>query len=166
MKLTFEQTQDDVFDLSKHSFKNNKLLKIYGVILIIIIILNSIDLSPDGKGFNIANFLPSLIALLLVGVITYFIFKYILKKRFQNVGDQQIMVGKREITLTEEGVHVWTPISETNYQWSAITKLEDSPQNYFLYLGKSQAILVSKSAFENQAQIAEFEKLINSKIDL
>ncbi len=161
MKLTFEQTQADVFDLSKHSLKNNRMIKILIVVLLLFFLVTSINFT---SGFSMRDLLSGLLPLVLIGIIWYFLIKYILKKRFQNTGDQQIMTGKREITLTEEGVHVWAPVSETNYQWSAITKLEESTKNYFLFLGKSQAVLVSKSAFKDQAQMAEFETLVSSKI--
>ena len=115
-------------------------------------------------GFQVDIILSWIIPIIFIAVIWYVIIKVFLKKRFQKPGDKEMLTGKREIELSESGIKVWTPISESVFQWAAVTKLEQSTKNYFLYLGQAQAVIISKSAFENEIQKKEFEEYVFSKI--
>ena len=163
MKITFDQTAEDIKDLSRHSLKSNNFLKIFGIIMLVILLFSAFDFFSD-EGFNMATILSWVIPLILIVVIWVVIFRVFLKKRLQNSGNQKMMFGRREIELLEDKITVTTPVAETTYQWAAVTKLGETAKNYFLYLGNAQAIIISKSAFENEQEIAAFEQLVTAKI--
>lgn len=163
MKLVFEQTGDDLIDLSKNSLTHNRSVKIYAVVFGGVLLIYGFSKFSE-EGFELKSLLTWVIPMVVIGVIWYFLFKYFLKKRFQDPGNTQMMTGRREIELTEDVIKVWTPVAETVYQWAAVTKMTESATNYFLYLGKAQAIIVSKNAFQDTDEQAAFEQLVAAKV--
>lgn len=163
MKLVFEQTGDDLIDLSKDSLVKNRSVKIYAIVLGVVLLLYGYG-EISKEDFQLEILLIWAITIGVIGVIWVFLFKYFLKKRFQEPGNSHMMIGRREIELTEDVIKVWTPVAETVYQWAAVTKMTESATNYFLYLGKAQAIIVSKSAFQDADEQAAFEQLVATKV--
>lgn len=163
MKLVFEQTEDDLIDLSKDSLVKNRSVKIYAIVLgVVLLIYGYGEISKED--FELESLLIWVITIVVIGVIWVFLFKYFLKKRFQEPENSHMMIGRREIELTEDLIKVWTPVAETVYQWAAVTKMSQSATNYFLYLGKAQALIVSKKAFQDADQQATFEQLVATKV--
>ena len=163
MKLVFEQTGDDLVDLSKNNLTNNRSVKIYAVVFCVVLLIYGYGKFSE-EGFQLESLLTWGIPIVVIGVIWVFLFKYFLKKRFQDPGNTQMMTGRREIELTEDTIKVWTPVAESVYQWAAVTKMSQSATNYFLYLGKAQAIIVSKNAFQDADEQAAFEQLVATKV--
>jgi len=163
MHLTFIQTTDDLLDLNKHSLKNNRGFKIVMIVVAVVVLLQII-LSISAERKNWEALISWLLPMLMIIGAWYVIFRWIIKRRFSNQENRALLTGPREIELNEKEIKVWTPQSETKYQWSAITKLEESNQNYFLFMGNMQAILISKTAFENVDQKNEFLAIVNGRI--
>ncbi len=160
MKLTFEQTTQDVWDFTKHNLTRHRWLRLM-VIFIIAMGLLSVVFSFQGNQSE--SLLSTILPLVLIVVIWFFILRLI-KRRMETGKGKDLFTGKRELELLDTGIRIWTPVSETVYQWSVISGLEQSTNNYFMYMGKNQAIIVPKSAFKNEAEKAAFEQLVNSKI--
>lgn len=164
MKLTFNQTIDDVVDMSKHNMKSKRSLLIGGVMFLLIIGYIAIGTSTyDGVDFK-AAILSALLPILFMIIFWLVFIKFFMKKSILWFGNKDLMVGERIIGILEDKVTVWTPQSEGSYQWETIKELKQSGKNYFLFISKVQAILISKRAFDNESQQMEFEQLVNSKI--
>ena len=82
MKLTFEQTADDLLDLSKNSLTKNRTLKIFGIVFGVIMLLNAI-LYFSQKGLQLKSILSWIIPIVLIAIIWFFLFKFFLKKKDQ-----------------------------------------------------------------------------------
>ena len=162
MKLTFEQKTEDIMDLSRNSLKQNKLLKFYGVIILAVILINGFVFFSRGD-LQLDSILSWIVPIVIIIIIWYFAIKIFLRKRLENEGNKQMLTGKRKIDLNDKQIKVWTPQAETIYQWSAISKVSESEKNYFLYLGRAQAIIVSKSAFNGQVEEQSFLDLLRGK---
>jgi len=88
----------------------------------------------------------------------------IIRKRLSQGKNKDLMFGNRVIEFKDDSLLYKTNQSETTYQWSAFSKLHSSELSYLLYLGTDQAIIIPKSAFENENQRLDFEKMIREKI--
>lgn len=163
MKITFEQTTEDLLDLSKNNIQSNRLLKILVAVLIGLLLINMTiqSLSPD---FQWEKFLSFFIPAILIMTLFFFLFRFFVRKQISHEDNQKLLVGMREIEFLDEEIHVKTPHSETTYQWSAVTRLSESEKNFFLYMGRSIALIVPKRAFEDDLDRGKFEALIRSKI--
>ena len=161
MKVIFEQTVEDIQDLSKNSLFSNRIVKIGAIVFGVVILFNIIgSFAVDVSIGDVIQFLIPVIV--LVGLWVFF-FKFFQKKMILRSGNKEMMIGSREIDFEEDGISLKTPVTESTFKWEAITKLKQSDKNYFLYLGTAQAIIVPKRAFEDDFERNEFEQLITRR---
>lgn len=165
MHLSFQQSPSDLTDLTFHSLKQNPWIKVFVTIFILGIGFNLYNL-VNKEDFQAAQVLSWLIPVVLIIIIWAFIIKIVNKRRFENPANKDVLIGQRDIELLEDEIRVKTPIADTTYQWSAITKLGQSKKNYFMFLGNTRAIIISKTAFQNDMEQQAFERLVSKKIDL
>ena len=160
MKFTYEQTTDQLIDLSKHSLMQNKWLKITLAILALVIILNLFLAIINNQWESLYSWLLPLAIIGVIWSITYFF----IKKRMQNPKGEHLITGQREIEFLEDKIILKTPVSDASFLWKAVSKLETSDKNYFIYLGKRRAIVLPKSAIANEEEKFQFEQLLYRKI--
>jgi len=122
MKLEFEQKMEDIIDLSRDSLKSNNSIKYMGIIFLILILVN-VAAGSMKDGINFESLLSWFIPIIIIGLIWYFIMKFVMKRKLNDPGNKKMMLGKRVIELLDEELLVETPIAKTTYKWSAITKL-------------------------------------------
>lgn len=160
MKLVFEQTPEHFKSLQKNSLANFAFLK-YALVGGIIMIITNIVLSSSKIGIPNALIIWLIIIFITIG-LSYFMMRYLITRSLSKNRDQ--FLGTREMDISDEKIFYKTPHSESNMLWSGFSKMEESSICYFLYMGTQQAVIIPKSAFENNAQKSEFEKLAKSKI--
>ncbi len=68
MKITFEQTADDIFDLSKISLRNNRVFKKLGIIIGSLVIINAFFIFSK-ENFRIESVLSWTIPMVMIVVI-------------------------------------------------------------------------------------------------
>ena len=159
MKLTFEQTTDDLWDFSKHAFSKNNGVKIFGIAILFIVIFNSFD-----DGVSIKNLLTLLMVVALFLFFTFIILRIIRKNILNDEKNKKALRGERDVHILDDKIIVQTQSSRTEYEWEDIIKLSQSNLNYFLFIGAMQAIVISKSAFKNSDEQKKFEEIIASNI--
>ena len=95
MKIVFEQTVEDIQDLSKNSLFSNRIVKIGGIIFGVVILFNIIgSLTMDISMSDVIQFLIPVIV--FVGLWVFF-FKYFQKRMIMRSGNKEMMIGSREI---------------------------------------------------------------------
>ena len=163
MKITFDQTTEDIMDLSRDSSRKNKLkFVIWGVVIVVLLTNFLPDLLKND--FSPETYIPFIIGSAIGGIIWLVISRGIKGKVLFFFGDKARMTGPREVELTEDELRIWTPDSATAYKWSAVSTLRKSEKSYFLYIGRAQAIIIPKRTFENEMEESEFLDFIESKI--
>lgn len=163
MKFEFEQTTDDILDLSKNSLRSSKLIKfvILGLLLFVLVSLVKI-LLQGGAGLSVL--LSWFYPIVLFSVLWFFIFKYLLKKRLTDAGSKSTLLGRQIIELGIDEIRIENSASKTILQWAAISTLGESKKSYFLHLSKAQALIFPKRAFDSADAEDEFKKLVNEKL--
>ena len=75
-------------------------------------------------------------------------------------------IGPRELDVTEENIYYKTNEFTGTFNWSGLTDFKESKLCYFLHIGRIQAIVIPKSAFESKEQEEEFATLVNKKLNI
>lgn len=162
MKIEFIQTEEHIMDFQKAHFA--KIFWLKGLIIfVVVMMLINLFFPLILNGFSWDRFLPSFIPLIVIGLVWWFTLK-IIRKRLSQGKNKDLMIGNRIVEFKGDSVFYKTNISETTYQWDAFSKTHVSKLSYLLYLGSNQAIIIPKSAFENENQKLGFEKMIKEKI--
>ena len=163
MKLNFEQTEDDLIDLSTNSLRSSKILKYIGLgFLIFVLVISGWILMNNGVGLK--AFVNWLYPIVLLIVFWYFFFKRILKRRLADPGNKNLMIGKRTVELLDEEIVIETSLSKTEVKWPAISQFKESKNSYFLFMGKSKALIFPKRIFKTDEEVNDFKKLVDSKM--
>ena len=164
MKFIFEQTTDDLLDFGKSTLKKSLFVKQFGIVIACLILLN-IDRSLFSDEIQTESLISWILPVAIIVFVWIFISRIVLKKQIWNPGNKQTMMGVWEIDLSENFIRVLTPVSDTIYQWSAFSELGQSTKSYFLHIGKIQAIVIPKRAFQGDVEMEEFEEFVDFRID-
>lgn len=171
MKLIFEQTPEHIKDLQKKVFFGGRW-KIYLIIAIVLVLLNVYNFipsetesySPDIEMVNpLAEILSWIAPIIIIGLFWYFIIKRAYGKNAIKKNNPS-MIGPRELDISAESIHYKTNEFTGTFNWSGLTDFKETKLSYFLHIGKAQAIIVPKSAFESEEQEKEFTILVNKKM--
>lgn len=173
MKLIFEQTPEHIKDLQKKVFLGGRG-KIYLIIVITLVLLNAFNFIPSDVESNYENAdteisLALVLSWVLPAVIIVLVWYFIIKRAFgKNTikKNSPSSIGPRELDITEENIHYKTNEFTGTFNWSGLTDFKETKLCYFLHIGKVQAIIVPKSAFESKEQEGEFAALVNKKLKM
>lgn len=163
MELQFTQTQKHLQDLTRTHLKNHRVLMIAIIVFSLMIIL-SVATSVSQEGSSVGEALFSWLLPLGLMIFIWLFIVFVIRKRQLKGKDAQIATGERHLSLLEDKIIMKTPFTEGTFKWEIVSKLRQSKLCYFIYLGRFQAIIVPKEAFESGAQQQEFEQLVFSKI--
>ena len=165
--LKFEQTGDMLADLSQNYLKRGQRRKwiLRAVLLVFIFVFLMMLLGPGSSDEGNTSYLSYFIPLVLVLGIWYFLMRWVFKWYFNKQNQSsKTLIGPRELIATEAEFYLNAPASKTTYQWRIIQKLEQSAENYFLYIAANQAIIVPKIAFKNPSEEQAFTGFIERKM--
>ena len=163
MKFEFNQKVEDLFDLSKNSIRSNKMIKYIGILFLVLLLMNILPSLLKG-GIDLNAIISWILPIIVIFLIWFGILKFAMNSQLKNPENRKVMLGKRVIELLDEEILVKTPISDTRYKWPAITKLRQSKNSYFLYIGKSQALIIPKRILESEEAKTELENFVNERI--
>ena len=161
MQFIFQQTPEDIKDLQDHAFDKSKYYRYIGIATIPVIGIILWSLLGDGP--EIAMVLSWVIPLVLMAFFFVIFYRFMIKRAMNNPENKKRLYGRREMTFTDDGFSAITPDADTHYQWSAVTKLEESAKSYFLYTGGNQLVLLPKRVAKTPTEQAELELLLHSK---
>lgn len=72
--------------------------------------------------------------------------------------------GEREIAVDDTALKMKGNQRQVRYAWSAFTLHKERPEFFVLRLGKKQMIVIPKSGFANDADLARFRRILSNKI--
>lgn len=71
--------------------------------------------------------------------------------------------GELNYTFNEEGIQYDVPDSNGNLKWSALKKVKESKEFFYLYTTKVTAIIIPKRAFKIEDDLTAFKNLVVSR---
>jgi AMMECR1 domain-containing protein len=74
------------------------------------------------------------------------------------------MLTKKEVELTEQYFISTDTFSKVRIKWRAFTKVEAGKQGIYLFMESPLAVIIPKSAFENEVQVDKFINYVNERI--
>lgn len=170
MKVEYNLIEDDYIAFNMHhidtspTIRRTLLMQQYGVALVFLII---------PYFFSRITEIPMLLSYIVYGAIflawilyypKYFI--SVTKRRIIkmiNEGDNSSIYGMQSITLTDTGIEQESHTGESRTAWHAIERIDETEEYIYIYIGTMNAYLVPNRAFEDDAQRAEFLRILREK---
>jgi len=87
------------------------------------------------------------------------------KKFFEDPQNANVFL-TAAIEINEKGVTNNDSISETKYGWSAFVRKAFNKSAHYLYINKQLAVVIPESAFANEREKQEFDKLLAEHLPL
>lgn len=158
MKLTIDITREDYADFNKfHLFsKKLKRMVIVGFLTIIIV-----QLMLNTEGFDwIVTLISSVICFLI-----YFFSLKISLNRTKNIPEKEgTILGEKQLEFAEEKIFYKASDSEGSINWTAIKRLEEGKNAFYLYMDANMAMIVPKRFLNDVNQETEFRDMVGEKI--
>ncbi len=113
--------------------------------------------------------IPILTLLFLVSFLPFISGKGDLEKQAEDIANDPLNASiflQNLLTATDTYIHVKNEVLDAKYTWKAISSKTENSQYYFLFLNAFEAIIIPKTAFANQDEQQQFEKLITKNISL
>ncbi|MEV4516302.1 YcxB family protein [Dactylosporangium sp. NPDC049525] len=128
-----------------------RLIRVLGAVLVLVGLL----LATTGEAFEV-----TLLAVVL-GVVFMTAMSPLVVGRTVRMQSHVIKDGFH-MTLTEEWLTVAFPLAETKYRWAGVDRVVETPEAWYLMLGKVQSITVPKETMTD-AQRAEFAAFLTTE---
>lgn len=161
MKLEYQLTRKDLSDYNAYYYWKNKTgSAILGAIIMSImgfILINS----NNRRELN----MPVAIICLVIALLVYFLLiKLQLKKYGDYFKENGPMLSKKEVELTEQYFISTDTFGEIRIKWRAFSKVESGKHAIYLFMESPLAVIIPKSAFENEVQVDKFINYVNERI--
>lgn len=153
MKVSFDIEMDDMLSFQKHfintspTMKKAKRMVTYLFPLFIIIFsfftfysrYNRIDIS-----FIVVMAIVS--ALWVIFVPRFFVSNTLKRaKKILSKPGNEVMFGTFEMTFTDNGFDVKTATTQSNILWSAVPKIDETNNYFYVYLSQASAYIIPKN---------------------
>jgi hypothetical protein len=123
-----------------------------------------IDLISAGKthvGALVLTFIViSIISAGIIGFLYYLFFKFSTPKTIKGLREGDLFDEKEYIFNTEE-IIITSMRSKSTFSWDSIRRIRDKNDSYYLYLNRSEAIIVPKRYF-NEDGMERFKNMISN----
>lgn len=173
MKIEYNLIKDDYIEFNMHyidtsrTVKRTLLIQQYGVGLVFLIIpyfFSKLVGTPMTLSYIVYG------AVFLAWILYYpryfiSVTKRRIIKMIDENGDSSIY-GMQSIALTETGIEQESNTGESRTSWSGIERIDETPEYIYIYIGTMNAYLVPNRAFDDDAQRAEFLKILREKTGL
>lgn len=157
--ITIRFTHDAKLLLKGHwvLYGRNTRSAIGGFLFATAVVLYATWNRPQELGM-VLRFLPLLWALML--------YLYLLQPwlSYKQWVQQPNVRGEREVTVDKKALTMRAGQGEARYAWSAFRLYRERPEFFVLRLGKKQMIVIPKSGFANEADMARFRRILSEKI--
>lgn len=173
MKLEYNLIKDDYIAFNMHhietspTIRKTLLIQQYGVALVFLVI---------PYFFSRISGTPMLLSYIVYGAvflawILYYpkYFMAVTKRRTLKMideGDNSSIYGMQSITLTDKGIEQESNTGESRTAWHAIERIDETREYIYIYIGTMNAYLVPNRAFDDDAQRAEFLRILREKMNL
>lgn len=173
MKVEYNLIKDDYIAFNMHHLETSPtvrktlLIQQYGVAVLFLII---------PYFFSRISGTPMLLSYIVYGAIflawilyypKYFI--AVTKRRILKMideSDNSSIYGMQSITLTDTGVEQESNTGESKTSWNGIERIDETKEYIYIYIGAMNAYLVPNRAFDDDAQRAEFLRILREKTNL
>ncbi len=173
MKVEFNFTKEDYIAFNLHhidtspTIKRSLLIQRYGVSLIFLIVpyfFSRISGAPWSLSFIVYG------AIFIAWIIYYpKYFMHVTKNRVRKLieeGDNSDIFGMHSVNLTEEGVEQISNSEESKASWSAIKRIDETPEYTYIYITAINAYLVPNRAFGGIIEKEAFMRILRERSNL
>jgi len=162
MEIEIDITRNDYAHFNKYYFLHKKLKRTLFLIFVSSLVFPF--LVSEGS-FNVSLYLRdagffAAFFILFYTIIILLTFKWIGRLPSKN----GIILGKKIIRLTEEGLVEESENSTTLHKWKAIKSLESDKKYLFIFIDSIAAHIIPKRSFQNTAEEEAFTKEIASRL--
>ncbi|MEZ8059774.1 YcxB family protein [Vibrio splendidus] len=111
------------------------------------------------SSFHLQTFLMTMTMTMTLIFILFsgFIYNLINIRELSVPNEGGIIIGDKNIELTEEGIHEVNPFGSCFYKWEAVESVEDNCGDVYIFVDKLAALIIPSDSFESQI---EEEKLV------
>jgi hypothetical protein len=173
--VEYERTFDDLIKFNLFHIEHSPtiqrqvlLTRILTSILTPIFSLAVIYILDRDKNLPLFAYIISLIG----GVVLFFVYPYINRStiirrtsRLLSEGSNKAIIGKQQITTSDEGLVCETQAGNSRINWSSIEKVVQNDEYIFLYVGATNAIVIPKRAFPSFQDQSEFLDVVNTRVN-
>jgi len=162
MQIQIDITRDDYANFNKYYFLRKKLKRT------LVLVLGSSLVFPliGSEGpFDLSMYVKNVIVFALLFIFFYAVFILITFKWIGRLPSKSgIILGKKTIRLTEEGLVEESELSTTVHKWKAIKSLESDKQYFFVFIDNIAAHIIPKRSFQSFEEEQAFAKEIESRM--
>lgn len=172
MKIDYQLNKQDYIDFNMNYMSNSKTVKSLFiaqryVVPIIFLLIPFIMIRV--KNITLGYWVNIFLVCYILWVIFYpKYFKWTTSKRMVKMldeGDNTDMLGKRSLTLSEEGVIDCSTLSESKTAWSAIEKITQTQKHIFIFISSVSAYILPVRVFKNDNEKNKFIVKLNYMAD-
>jgi len=172
MKIDYQLTKQDYVDFNMNYMSNSKTVKklfiaqryiVPIIFLLIPFVMIRVTSIPLRYWFDI--FLVSSVLWILF-YPKYF--KWTTSKRMLKMldeGENTDMLGKRSLTLTEEGIMDSSTLSESKTDWNVIEKITQTQKHIFIFISSAAAYILPVRVFKSENEKKKFITKLNYMVD-
>lgn len=170
VEIDYTLTEEDYLNFNMYHVKNSKtatkslnIQRFLGPLFFIVFAyVFSLIVDIAFLGIFIPFLVISIFWVIFYPKYFYSLVKRQTKKMIQE-GENEGLLGKHHLLMTDEGITEITSSSETRVRWESLKDLTEDDHSFYLYNSGLSAIILPKSALTN---IKEFRTYIHSKFRL
>jgi hypothetical protein len=157
MKITFQYTEDEYVKSCWLHTKGKLNPKLDATIALACVVFGIWSIVEGNKftGWALLGLVIFLVG--IVAISRYVVPKYIYRKS---------IVGKSvyNFEFSEQGIHYTTETIDSQFEWPMFTKVLKGPDQFLLYHGKNQFIIIPKRAFRSTEDLNSFDLLLTKVV--
>jgi hypothetical protein len=131
---------------------------IYAAIACVFLVANLTMSDIEGQYKIVA--LSWMLPLVLIVVLFLVIYSFSLSRAYKQT---PLSKGELKYTFSEEDIEYDAPDSSGNLKWSALKKIKETKEFFYLYTTNVTAIIIPKRAFNIESDLNAFRSLVVSK---
>lgn len=165
MEIDYYLSEEDYLNFNMFHVKNSKTaaksLKLQRFLMPLFFIAFAYVFSAIADvsfwGLFITFFILSILWVIFYPKYFYSIVNRQTKKMIQE-GDNEGLLGKHYLVMTEEGITETTSSGETRVSWAGLKEFAEDDDNFYLYNSGLSAIILPKKAVPNVVEVREYIK--------
>lgn len=171
MEITYDLEAEDIKEFQKYHYRGNKAIKKFYVFTYLLLMVLSYFpllylllftdfLSDFHWKIFWAYLLNGTLTFLVVSVVTkaidYFWRKYSINAYIEKHKNGDGILGRHQIRFDEIQFVEITDVSQTNYSWKGVDRIEENEDYIFIFIAPSQAHIIPKRAFDDSENALVF----------
>jgi hypothetical protein len=160
MRVTYEQTLEDIAAFNLHHFRTSPLAKrrlrltqLSSVFLTFIVVM----VWPRWSSTERVVFFITLSLFWIVGFPFYY--RWAIKRNAKKIyaaSKSKGILGEHQLTVEPNGIATWSPANESKIAWYGVERIESDDQYIYIYTSPLQAHVIPKRAFSSVEEAKSF----------